>query len=428
MTFRPGDSRKEMLLLTRKNTGMRKISADWVFPVSTPPVYKGVLVLATDGSILDLLDPEIVEVPPGETEWYDGILCPGFVNTHVHLELSHLQAYLDPGRGLDGFIRQINALYQKEMPGQPSHAFAMQAAVRQMESEGIVAAGDILGFDFPQEHREIKEQSAIFFHTFVEVFGSSATHAGQLYRKAVSRLEKLRAFARNNQASLAPHATYSLSPELLILLKNHINTEGLPTSIHHLENEDEVQWFRDGSGRIRERIRDFGVVLTHEPLRGDRPLAALANYLPSQVRTLFVHNTAATGTDILLATRLVTGAAFCFCPNANLFIENRLPDIRLFHDHHHRITLGTDSLACNGGLSILEEMKSLQKHVPGLEFETLLRWGSLNGAVYLGIDHWAGSFEKGKRPGINLIEFFDTEGLRLTPQSRVRTITMSHPS
>ncbi|HRY31726.1 MAG TPA: amidohydrolase family protein [Bacteroidales bacterium] len=406
---------------------MRKISADWIFPVNGPPVYKGVLVLASDDSILDLLDPETVEVPPGETEHYDGILCPGFVNTHVHLELSHLQAYLDPGRGLDTFIRQINALYQKEKPGQAAHAFAMQAAVRQMESDGIVAAGDILGFDFSQEHREIKEQSTMFFHTFVEVFGSSAAQAGQQYRKAVSRLEKIRAFARNNQASLAPHATYSLSPELLILLKNHIHEEGLPTTLHHLENEDEVQWFRDGSGRIRERIRDFGIVLTHEPLRGDRPLAALANYLPSQVKILFVHNTAATAADILMATRLFSGAAFCFCPNANLFIENRLPDIRLFHEHHHRITLGTDSLASSTGLSILEEIKSLQKHHPELEFETLLRWGSLNGAVYLGIDRWAGSFEKGKNPGINLIEFFDTEKLRLTSQSRVRIITRSHP-
>jgi len=68
------------------------------------------------------------------------------------------------------------------------------------------------------------------------------------------------------------------------------------------------------------------------------------------------------------------------CPGANLYIEDRLPDIPMLHHQNVTLTLGTDSLASNDLLSILEEIKTISAYYPETDHKDLLRWGTLNGA------------------------------------------------
>jgi cytosine/adenosine deaminase-related metal-dependent hydrolase len=97
----------------------------------------------------------------------------------------------------------------------------------------------------------------------------------------------------------------------------------------------------------------------------------------------------------------------CLCPKANLYIENRLPNIPLFVNEGMKLTLGTDSLASNDSLSILEEMKTISKHFPQISFETMLNWATKNGAELLGMEKEIGTIEKEKTPGLNLIKGMD---------------------
>ena len=112
--------------------------------------------------------------------------------------------------------------------------------------------------------------------------------------------------------------------------------------------------------------------------------------------------------------------SWCFCPNANLYIENTLPKIELFIGQGHNITLGTDSLASNNKLCILNEMLTIQQRVPVVNTGTLLEWATINGARYLDIEDEKGSLEPGKTPGINLIT--DLDGLSFTPDSKVKRL------
>jgi len=107
---------------------------------------------------------------------------------------------------------------------------------------------------------------------------------------------------------------------------------------------------------------------------------------------------------------------------SNLFIENKLPDINLFLEFSDKIALGTDSLASNKSLSILNEMKQINKVDPTIAFDKLLQWASLNGAKALKIDHHYGSLEKGKTPGVNLISNFDFDVMQITENSAVKRI------
>jgi cytosine/adenosine deaminase-related metal-dependent hydrolase len=137
-------------------------------------------------------------------------------------------------------------------------------------------------------------------------------------------------------------------------------------------------------------------------------------------RTLFVHNTLTTRDDVTAAQAWSANTYWATCPNANLYIENRLPDYQAFIDTGARVTIGTDSLTSNWQLSILEEMKTISRFQSYVTFETMLRWATLNGAEALGFEQQLGSIEPGKIPGLVQIEGMH-DG-RLQPQSKVKRI------
>jgi aminodeoxyfutalosine deaminase len=127
---------------------------------------------------------------------------------------------------------------------------------------------------------------------------------------------------------------------------------------------------------------------------------------------LFVHNILTTSEELRDAHDWSEHVYWATCPNANLYIENRLPDYRAFVNGNARVTIGTDSLASNWQLSILDEMKTIARYASYVPFENLVRWATLNGAQALGFDDTLGSIDVGKRPGLNLLNF-DPEKDRL---------------
>ena len=112
---------------------------------------------------------------------------------------------------------------------------------------------------------------------------------------------------------------------------------------------------------------------------------------------LLVHNT-------FTLQKEITDNYYCTCPKANLYIENSLPDYSIFNTD--KLCLGTDSLASNNTLSILEELQTIKEN-SNFELNTLLKIACKNGADVLGFEKF-GTFEKGKTPGVNLIEDLDT--------------------
>ena len=129
-------------------------------------------------------------------------------------------------------------------------------------------------------------------------------------------------------------------------------------------------------------------------------------------KTLFVHNTLTSRADIDAAHRWSNFVYWATCPNANFYIENRLPNYKNFIEADARMTIGTDSLTSNWQLSILEEMKTIQRFQSYIDFDTLIRWATLNGAYALGFGEKLGSIEVGKTPGLNLINLKEDKVLR----------------
>jgi aminodeoxyfutalosine deaminase len=393
---------------------MRFLSAAYVFPVSSPPIASGILVLDEKGMVKDVLKPGKAEVPAESIEHFDGILCPGFVNAHCHLELSWAKGLIESGTGLDGFLRVLDSLRQNGLPVNPEEAIEKEGD--EMYRSGVVATGDICNTTATQP---FKASSPMLFHNFAEVFASDPAKAERAFTKGNELAMAFRALERNNRASVTPHSTYSVTEQLFRLIASLPHNS--PVTIHHQETEDENRFFFDGSGSMAARRLFYNPGLEPFKLTGKRPLESIAPFLHRDQKLLLVHNTFSEEEDISYGQHHFPGIAWCFCPNANLYIENRLPDIPLFHRKNCKITLGTDSLASNRYLSILEEIKTISAHFPFISLQEMLTWATVNGAEFFGFDD-LGTFEKGKSPGVVLIENIDNETLSLKSESTSRLI------
>jgi len=387
---------------------MKSFKADYVFPVNADPIKNGIVTVDDLGKIISVTDQPPADNSP--VELLSGIICPGFINAHCHLELSHMGGKVPTNMGLVNFIKEV--LKHRTADIQLMND-AAEKADNEMYENGIVAVGDISNTN---NTIAIKAKSKIHYHTFVEILGFLPHNAEQLFDKGLELLQEF----KPQSCSITPHAPYSVSKELFRLIKKYCDDHTNLLSIHNQECEDENKFFRYKLGSFNDLYEYFGMDISHFKPQARNSIQSMVPLLTSNQDILMVHNTCTNLKDIYFLKRFDRKISWCFCPNANLYIENRLPKINLFVDQGFDITLGTDSMASNHGLSILGEMQTIQHKYKAISTAKLMEWATLEGARFLGIDADKGSLEPGKTPGLNLITNLDD--LKLTPESKVKRL------
>ena len=363
---------------------MRYLSANYIFPLHINPIKEGVIEITEKGEIVSIFKSR-TKAPTGKIEIFDGFLCPSFVNAHCHLELSHLKDLLPKKTGLPDFISKVPEKRNVEMSDIKK---AMKGADTLMQKNGIIAVGDISNTN---HSFVIKEESEIAYHTFVEILSLDKDKAEVVFNKG---LELLKNCPKPN--SIVPHATYSVSPKLFSLLKEENN--GKIVSIHNQETKSEDELFTNKSGDLYEFLKKFG----WENQSGISALQTSLLQMSKKSQIILVHNTFTSDQDVKWTKENNYSIYWCTCPKANLCIENSLPDYSIFDPE--KLCIGTDSLASNSTLSILEELKVLKENTD-FDLNTLLKIACKNGAEALGFKD-LGTFETGKTPGVNLIKNF----------------------
>ncbi|MCB0685953.1 MAG: amidohydrolase family protein [Saprospiraceae bacterium] len=373
---------------------LRKISASQIYTNRGLPLTNAVLVVDPAGVIVSL-DP-LENHDPASVEKYEGILTPGFVNAHCHLELSHMKGKVSTGTGLVKFIEGVVSLRGSD---QEEIQTAIDAADEEMWQGGIVAVGDICNKPDTFARKDI---SPIHYHSFVEMFDFWQDHLAQKTFEEYKSVYDNLTDKEGHRRSAVPHAPYSVSRTLFRLL-NDLNSEGTSISIHNQETLAEELMFRDKSGDFLTLFGKFGFTYDHfEPTNQSSIHYAIQNMDPRH-HSLFVHNTLTNANDVKVTVDWNPNSYWVSCPNANLYIENRLPDYQMFLATGAQVCLGTDSLTSNWQLSILEEIKTIRKYQSFVPQADIIRWATLNGAKALNIADQYGSLEVGKAPGINLI-------------------------
>ncbi|PUZ28816.1 amidohydrolase [Chitinophaga parva] len=368
-----------------------KLKADRIFD-GQHMLHGKVLVLEADGTVEALLDAE--DAGLGITECI-GMLTPGFVNTHCHLELSHMQGVIPEGTGLPLFLQTV----MEKRNGGSDPLKAMTLAAARMIEEGVVAVGDICN---SPATLALKQHSHLYFHTFVETMGFIPAGAPQRLEQSLAVLEQFRAIdGPQHRSSIVPHAPYSVSKALFNLLAS-LPGNALQT-IHNQETLAEASLYLDKTGAFLDFFRHFGMDISGFAPTGKNSLQSCLPYFNDNSQVILVHNTFTTETDIRFAQQQPQTLYWCVCPNANLYIEKQVADIPLLMRTGCTITMGTDSLASNHQLSMWAEIAAIREAYPGIPLEDILQWATLNGAKALQIDDRYGSFERGKQPGVVLV-------------------------
>jgi len=391
---------------------MRKITADYIFPIAAKPLKDGLIIADDDGKIIDVL-PNIDHEIKDDVEYHKGIICPGFINAHCHLELSFFKGMLAEHTGLDVFIRDILAFKRPELDV-IQHSIA--DAEEEMLKNGIVAVGDISNGNTTYLQ---KAKRNMMYHTFIEVFAFNPKQSIDVFLNAVKLFEE---YPEGLHKSITPHAPYSVSDELFKMIADFADKNNAILSIHNQECDGENELFQSKTGTIYERIKSWGTDMSNFNATGKNSLESILHKMPQDSKILLVHNTVSTPEDIHYAMAHHQHLYWCFCPNANLYIENKLANYQQFINANVRCVIGTDSYASNWQLSILEELKVISDNSPDIPLETLLQWATRNGAEFLNYDDKLGTLEKGKQPGINLIYDLDLEHLQLNSKTKVKRI------
>ncbi len=374
---------------------MRKITADYIFPVSSKPIKEGVVTVDDDGKILSVDTRENHKTK--DLEIHKGVLVPGFINTHCHLELSHMKGVAPTGTGLLPFLKTVVSFRDVK---ETQIMKAIERADKEMYDNGIVAVGDISN---KLDTKVTKEKSAIRYYTFVEMFDFMQDGADFFYQ-GYKEVYDGQSDKGGNKKSAVPHAPYTVSKTLFKKI-NALNKKRGTVSIHNQETRHENNLFLKKKGDFLEFYKMFNFSLKGFKKTGKTSIHyALENMDPTH-RTIFVHNPLTSPEDLQAAMAWnPKNTYWTTCPNANLYIENQLPYYQTFLDAGATVTIGTDSLTSNWQLSVLDEMKTIAKYQSYVDFETLLKWATFNGAKALGFERDLGSLKKGKTPGVNLIK------------------------
>jgi cytosine/adenosine deaminase-related metal-dependent hydrolase len=375
--------------------GYYKFRADQLFDGYRFHDKDAVLIMTEDGYFSDILSaPDAGD----DILNYPGIISPGFINCHCHLELSHMRETIPQMTGLVHFVTQV---IKNRHIGQDELAAAIETAEDEMINSGIVAVGDICNntLTIPQ-----KLKGRIRYHNFIEASGFPPDVADMRFQRALDIYNEYtkQDTLTGTSSSIVPHAPYSVSEELwekiILFPANKLLT------IHNQETIAEDELFRFKKGDFLDLYSNLNIDISFFEPSGTSSLQTyLHRFLPQQ-QVILVHNVHTTQEDLrqLKNGQVKCRVYFCLCPNANLYITGQLPELGVLMAETGDFVLGTDSLASNQQLSILAEMQTIRRHFPSLPVEKLFSWATLNGAKALQMDNILGSFEGRKQPGVVL--------------------------
>lgn len=381
---------------------IRRIAASFVYTLDADePIKNGYVEYdAADGRVL-----AVGECGPDD-EVLPGAIVPGFVNSHCHIELSHLHGKFRKGTGMAGFIDQINAL--RDWAGADVKARLTQEWMDKMWKDGVSAMSDISNDD---SSFKVKSSHKLYTRTFLEVFGSEPEMCEGVMAD-VTALKSV-ADAEGIDAAPTPHSCYTMSPQLLSA-SSAAGLESGYLSYHSQESQEEEDLLISGSGAMYENRKRSG--MSTPPVTGESSLKyfidrlAAAKPAPYDEHILLVHNVCLKQDDIDAAKKVMNNVYWAICPLSNIFIHNALPPVPLMRRNGLAITVGTDSLSSNDDLDMVKELVCIRQNFSEIPMNEILVWACLNGARFLSKEKALGSLTPGKTPGIVFVSNVDENG------------------
>lgn len=316
----------------------------------------------------------------------DHLLLPGLVNAHSHMGLCALAGRMTPGTPFTEWILEVVGK-NTALPW-PERVAALHRESEAMLRSGVTTVGDYMAHpELLVEFAQLPFRQVLF----LEILGFKGEEAGKLTARASALLEEHLSHGDKMKLGLAPHAPYSVSPQLFRKLKQLAEHHRCPFSCHVAEVPEEDEFLEAAGGPLRRLLdrRGFFDDTWDPPKKRPVPYLDQLGVLDQMVG---IHLNHVQGDVDLLAKR---HASAVFCPGSTRwFGRGQWMPVRALIDRGVPVGLGTDSLASNESLNFLRELRLAEEMVSGLSREDILKMATCWGAEALHFE--AGTVEPGR--------------------------------
>ncbi len=358
--------------------------------MTAPPIEDGAVLVDAAGRIAAVGPHPHVPTPPGtETrEFKDGILVPGLVNCHTHLELTHLA-----GQNAEPeFAKWIRSVRELKDATSPDEFYAAAVAgVKDSWARGVtcIAETGSTGTVMRALH-DLGGRGTVY----QEVFGPDPAKLAASMAELEIAVSQLRRLATAQlRLGVSPHAPYTVSAPLYEAVGGFARRQRLPVAVHLAESREESQFVRDGTGPFADAWRARGIAV--EPHRC-APVEYLGRLGLLSAGTLCIHCVQVDQSGVaILAT---AGAAIAHCPRSNRAHGHGSAPLRAFRTAGLRVGLGTDSVVSVADLDLWAEAEAA-----GLDGADALQALTLHGARALGWEREIGSLDVGKAADVAVL-------------------------
>lgn len=371
------------------------VKARYVVPVSSPPIEDGAIAIQ-DGVITEIGPAKNLSGSP-VTDFQEAVICPGLVNAHTHLELSLLKDRVPPSSDLTDWLTRLVAILRAEPPTQESVTTAIRDGVEQSIRSGTTLIGDITRS--PAWSRSVLSKADLRAVSFGEVIA-----IGTLRNRCHKQIEEAlssRWSSDRLRLGLSPHSPYTVEPDAMGECAKRAASANAPLCIHLAETYDEAQFTQHTTGPLAAYLKELGVWDEAIPKGGCNPVELIDRVGMLTPRTLLAHANYVDDQDIRRIA--ATGASVAYCPRTHHAFGHKPHRYREMLQAGINVCLGTDSLASNPSLSVLDEIRFLHEHHRDVDPAVLLRMATIHGAKALGYDDITGTLEAGKSAGLVVI-------------------------
>ena len=371
------------------------LRADYVLPIEASPIKHGA-VLIERGRIAEVgRGGGLVGSP--DIDFGEAVILPGFVNAHTHLELGFCAGRVPPGADFTGWLERL--LAERKAAGDTDRVMAESARWGATASlaAGVTAVGDIT--TRPEIVRGVLKHGPLRVVSFGEVIavGRGRDRLGDRLAAAIDAAHA----SEHLRVGVSPHALYSVEPGAVRGCVAAARAGDLPMCVHLAETKDEASFTLGLRGPFRRLLERLGVWDDLLPCPGLGPVALARECGLLTPQSILAHCNYLSDDDIALIAS--SGAHVAYCPRTHAGFGHEPHPFRRLLESGVNVCIGTDSLASNPCLSVLEEIRHLRRADPNLDAERLLRMATLNGARALGLSDDTGSLTAGKSADLTVV-------------------------
>ncbi len=361
-------------------------------------ISNGAVLIADDGKI-EYSGP-FTGINNGESpqviDLGNAVIAPGLINTHTHLELTHLLNSINYNGNFTDWIRQLVDI--KRTWTEKSYRLSIEDGIRKSVESGTTTVVDISRNGLALDEL-IK--SNIRKTLFLEIIDFNPDTVSATIDNFKCQIDNI---TPNDLLSIGifPHAPYTVSEKLYKCCKKTSDELDIIVATHISETKNEVEFLTKGTGHFESLLKEFDMLKswTHPGLR---PIEYLKNIGFLNKGCILIHCNFLTDNEIDLIEGSESNVVFC--PKSHKYFQHEDHPFLKLKEHKINIALGTDSLASNDSLSILDEMKFLSKHYNEVKPQDIFYMGTIAGAKALGMNDRIGKLEPGYYADIAVIEF-----------------------